>query len=454
MSKLLKRIPRPVTTDDDNKFDLEQIIKDVSTLVSIASMGPANNRFATAMAYATAGLTVASIGRNIYSHVQKAVHGGEYTFKLSESDMMFRFAEDWLMRELPDDQKLSIIARSSLETDKNGLVRDLSWKTSYDGSIEQEITIKGHRIRVSTEKPDSPGQSNTQSMRQERTIVFTCPSVAAREAVQDELLVKARQVVKSTPGFYTARWGSFDRNADIATRKKESVFLKEGQMDRILNHIKQFQSNEAEYDRYGIPFRTGIMMYGTPGSGKTSTATVIANELGMDIYYLSIRSMDGDQEFEQLIAKIPENSIVVLEDIDAVKAAKDREEDNLQTEFSTDVSISSLLNVLDGMQSPRGVVFIMTTNHRNALDPALLRPGRVDLMEELNHLDTYQLHSMIDHYSGGSSGVSVIPEVTPEDGITTAEIMQVVRGHLPHRERYVSAVCEYVEAKLLTNSLR
>jgi hypothetical protein len=455
MKNILKRVPRPVNTDDDSKFDLEQVIKDVSTLVSIASMGPGRNRLATTMAMTTAGLTVASIVRHVYSHVQKVVHGGEYTLKLVEHDLLFQFAESWLMDALPEDKKLSVFVKSSLNTDRNGNVRSLSWKSTYDGSIEQEVEIEGHTVRVSTEKPESEAKGNNDRMSRmsERTIVFTCPSAAARDAVRDELVKRGQLVTKNSPGFHTARWGSFDRNCDISHRTKESVFLKEGQMDRIINHIKRFQSNEAEYDRYGIPFRTGIMMYGTPGSGKTSTATVLANEMNMDIYYVSIRSMDGDQEFENIMSKVPENAIVVLEDIDAVNAAKDRDSDNDSTEFVSDVSMTALLNVLDGMQSPRGVVFIMTTNKRERLDEAILRPGRVDLMEELNAIDTYQLRTMLEHYSGESYADKYVPELSPEHGITTAEIMQVIRKHLPHREQYAEAVLEYIEAKLLTSSI-
>lgn len=456
MNKLLKRVPRPVNTDEDTKFDLDQIIKDVSTLISISSMHSDGNKFAKIMGLTTGALSVVSIGRSIYSHLQKVAHGGEYTLKVVEHDFLFQIAEFWLMTALPEEKKLSVFIKGSMDTDRNGNVKGVHSKTSYDGSIEQEVTVKGiYTVRVSTEKPesDAKGSNDRMSRISERTIIFTCPSAEAREAVKEELLSRAQTVTKHSPGFYTARWGSFERNCDIGHRTKESVFLKETQMERILNHIKRFQENEKEYDRYGIPFRTGIMMYGTPGSGKTSTATVLANELNMDIYYVSLRSMDGDQEFENTMAKVPENTIVVLEDIDAVKAAKDREGDDNTTEFADDVSMSALLNVLDGMQSPRGVVFIMTTNHRDALDPALLRPGRVDLMEELDHLDQYQLRTMLEHYSGESYMDKYVPEVTPAHGITTAEIMQVIRQHLPNREKYAPAVIEYVEEKLLTKAL-
>lgn len=222
-------------------------------------------------------------------------------------------------------------------------------------------------------------------------------------------------------------------------------------MDRVIDHIRQFRSNEEEYEKYGIPFRTGIMLSGTPGSGKTSTATVVANELNMDVYYLSILAMEGDSDLEASIGRVPENVMVVLEDIDAVRSTKDRSEEKGAADVpnNNDVSLSALLNVLDGMQSPRGVVFVLTTNHPEKLDPALMRPGRVDLHEHLTALDHHQLTQMIEYYSDGTYK-GFIPYVEPEDGISSAEVMQVIRTNLPNHNVYGEEIVKYVSDKLLT----
>jgi hypothetical protein len=327
---------------------------------------------------------------------------------------------------------------------------------TYDGSIEQDITINGHTVTVGTEKGDGPEKKKDEPSKFDkfatgRTIIFRCPSAAARDDVRAELVKEGQLRTRRSPGFYTSRWGSFHRTSSIARREKDSVILKEGQMDRVIDHIRQFRQNEEEYDKFGIPFRTGIMLSGTPGSGKTSTATVVANELDMDVYYLSILAMEGDSDLETSIGRVPPNVMVVLEDIDAVRATKDRSEELTAADVpnNNDVSLSALLNVLDGMQSPRGVVFVMTTNHPEKLDPALKRPGRVDLHEHLTHLDHHQLTQMINYYSGGTYD-GFIPYVDPEDEITSAEVMQVIRKNRPKQEVYGSEVSRYVSDKLLT----
>jgi chaperone BCS1 len=89
---------------------------------------------------------------------------------------------------------------------------------------------------------------------------------------------------------------------------------------------------------------------------------------------------------------VPENSVILFEDIDCMKAGNRRRElnecnqtrvlakDNAQNVNSDrgGVTLSGLLNVLDGFHAPENVIVVMTTNDAEALDPALLRPGRID----------------------------------------------------------------------------
>lgn len=456
MNKLLKQIPRPAKSDDEKSFDFEQAVKDVTSLISLVSIPTGGNRLARSVTMVSAGLTLASLGRNAYRYAQNVVHGRDYTLKIEEDDYLYRVAEKWLMESLPEDRKRAVFVRTVWTSANDYSPSKFNWKESYDGSIEQDITIGGYTVTVGTEKGEGPEKKKDEPSKFDkfgtpRTILFKCPSAAARAAVRAELVKEGQLRTRHTPGFYTSRWGSFHRTSSIARRDKDSVILKDGQMNRVIDHIRQFRKNEEEYDKFGIPFRTGIMLSGTPGSGKTSTATVVANELDMDVYYLSILSMEGDSDLENSISRVPPNVMVVLEDIDAVRATKDRSEESTAADVpnNNDVSLSALLNVLDGMQSPRGVVFVMTTNHPDKLDPALKRPGRVDLHEHLTHLDHHQLTEMVNYYSGGTYD-GFIPYVEPEDQITSAEVMQVIRNNLPNQEVYGSEIVKYVGDKLLT----
>ena len=104
--------------------------------------------------------------------------------------------------------------------------------------------------------------------------------------------------------------------------------------------------------------------------------------------------------------------------------------------------MSGMLNVLDGFQSPPGVITIMTTNRLDVLDPAIIRPGRVDLQENLDCLDDFQLHGLCKFFMG--SVPKNLPHITPDDGITSAQVMGVVRKHLPDFENAGEDMVQFI----------
>ncbi|KAL5396372.1 hypothetical protein PMIN03_012966 [Paraphaeosphaeria minitans] len=98
----------------------------------------------------------------------------------------------------------------------------------------------------------------------------------------------------------------------------------------------------------------------------------------------------NDRSLKSLFAELPQHCIVLLEDVDAIavhrKAGGSADESQNASQngpADTKVSLSTLLNVLDGLASSAGRLLIMTTNHIERLDPALIRPGRVDMKLEL-----------------------------------------------------------------------
>lgn len=109
----------------------------------------------------------------------------------------------------------------------------------------------------------------------------------------------------------------------------------------------------------------------------------------MSIYAVNLTELN-DQKLKQAVSAVPENSVILFEDIDCMKVGgrnleanefKDNEPGTKQENNSADrfgVTLSGLLNVLDGFHAPENVLFLMTTNRIEALDPALLRPGRID----------------------------------------------------------------------------
>lgn len=187
----------------------------------------------------------------------------------------------------------------------------------------------------------------------------------------------------------------WEKTDTIDIRPLDTVIIDEKKKTELLKDIKDFldPQTRAWYSQRGIPYRKGYLLYGPPGTGKSSLSLSIAGSCGLDIYTLNLSTLN-DNSLRRLFTKLPEQCVILIEDIDAVHATHSRQHEPVkadQHEIGSftgknsrgGVSLSSLLNVLDGVGSQEGRVLIMSTNHVEHLDGALIRSGRVDMQIEL-----------------------------------------------------------------------
>jgi chaperone BCS1 len=185
---------------------------------------------------------------------------------------------------------------------------------------------------------------------------------------------------------YVAGYESWYSVRRMDLRDLSSVILPEGMQEAIVHDLQEFLDRRSWYRQMGLPYRRGYLLYGTPGSGKSSLVHALASQFKFDVYVLTLSGM-SDQRLMTLLAEIPDRSVVLMEDIDA--AFHDRE---LSPELKrSEVTFSGLLNALDGLMTGQGRILFATTNHRDKLDEALIRPGRIDRQLELVNANRYQL---------------------------------------------------------------
>lgn len=225
----------------------------------------------------------------------------------------------------------------------------------------------------------------------------------------------------------------------------KSIILDPGMIELILNDAKDFLASKEWYAERGqfntlqrswssltlamcpgIPHRRGYLLYGAPGAGKTSLIHSIAGELNLDVYILSLTRLGmDDSTLNSVIAELPDKCIVLVEDIDAAfhKGIKrdivDPEKQNQegaegqgqaqQEKDSSDsvasrITLSGLLNALDGIGAQEGRILFATTNDYKALDPALCRPGRLDLHVEFKLASKYQCRELFRRFYLPASG--------------------------------------------------
>lgn len=192
-------------------------------------------------------------------------------------------------------------------------------------------------------------------------------------------------------------------------RNLDSVILPEGHKTALVHDIDQFKASKAWYEGMGIPFHRGYLFYGPPGTGKTSLVTGLSSHYNTRVYVLKLGDMI-DSSLMSAIGAVKPDSMVVLEDVDCAvlkreiaangkPKTKDKDEDSENGEKRLlGVSLSGLLNALDGMQTPSGVMFFMTTNHVDKLDHALLRPGRTDVKMFIGPATEAQKHDLYKRF--------------------------------------------------------
>ena len=190
-------------------------------------------------------------------------------------------------------------------------------------------------------------------------------------------------------------------------RDINTVILKEGQLEAAIQDIDNFLHNEEWYNRKSIPYTRGYLLYGPPGTGKSSWIRSLISHAKRDVYYLVLSKIKNDDELFKLLETVKyEQCILVLEDIDCVSNValkrktqveieeieeKNKDKGKEKKEEHTSITMSSLLNVIDGgMIDAHGRILVMTTNHVDKLDPALIRSGRIDRKIEFGLCDEYQ----------------------------------------------------------------
>lgn len=216
-------------------------------------------------------------------------------------------------------------------------------------------------------------------------------------------------------------WGEWQQVHAFQPRTIESVILPEEDKQRVIREIKAFKESRDWYRTMGIPYRKGLLFYGPPGTGKTSLTAGLSHHFNANIYILKLEGMTDANLF--LAAKnVEPNSFIIVEDIDDIKASNKRQEaDTKDKNQKNGVTLSGLLNVFDGLLSPVGAIFILTTNHKENLDPALIRPGRIDLQLCITHANNEQKKALYNRFFEGDC-----PDVYLDKQMTMAELQQAL----------------------------
>lgn len=246
----------------------------------------------------------------------------------------------------------------------------------------------------------------------------------------------------------------------------DNVFFDKNIKNEIKTNIDNFYQNTKLYEKFGIPRKIGFIFYGIPGTGKSSTIYAIANTYDMNIYPINLNCTP--ENFIEQINEIKERSIVLFEDIDTISITHSRKTNNENNcniyddydiiENNTNKSdkedkdnkenkenikknllLGALLEILDGYRHLNNCIVIMTTNHYEKLDGALIRPGRIDHHYEFKSLNKEVLVDIIKYFYDVDINIldNTLDHIKYEN-ITTAELINSII--LPNINNYEKAM--------------
>ncbi|CZT42046.1 probable BCS1 protein precursor [Rhynchosporium secalis] len=359
------------------------------------------------------GLGLASLGAVAAVGRRGVVRGASLVKKrllinveISKRDPSYQWILNWLSIPRPQagfiTSRLTRIHDFSINTISRNAENGGATKAHMalqPGYGKYKIRHKNAYLQVNREKQST---ANMQTGEPHETVTLT--TLYAHRHIFEDIFGEAHHMAMTAQEgktvMYTCQGHEWKPFGDPRKKRPlQSVVLDEGIKERIVDDVKDFLARQSWYVDRGIPYRRGYLLYGPPGSGKSSFIQGLAGELdfGVAIINLSERGMTDDK-LAHLLTKLPSKTILLLEDADS--AFRNRRQVDEDGYSGGTVTFSGLLNALDGVAAGEERIAFLTTNHVDRLDEALIRPGRVDMTVRIGEATRHQAGEMWDRFFG------------------------------------------------------
>lgn len=376
-----------------------------------------------------------NIPKSLYSWVKR-----RFTVSLTiiESDPLFEWTKLWL-DSLPYSQRARNISCSLYrEADEEFSTES---RAIFAPAYGNHFFRHGRRfIWLERGKPEQPATNGARSAKTPETLTLTIlgsEQAAARELVR-EIMEAARVLEQRKVRGYISGCGWWRRLPTFQPRKLVTVDVPQEDETRITGAIHEFLDSRSLYAERGIPYHINFLFDGLPGTGKTSLASALCGHFGLNLHILNIAGPGmNDDRLVELMLSLPRRSMLLLEDVDAVvpeRKTKPKPATNEAAptaegkEESQGITLSGLLNCMDGLTAPDGAVIVMTTNHPELLDHALLRPGRVDMRVNFGPASRAQIEKMCNRLAPNRKLNGLADKMLAEQ-YTTAQVQATILSH-------------------------
>lgn len=430
---------------------LDSALRELNKFTTTVQGGEPGTRSARLRDLAMTATSLHQLGTGLWEITKKQVENRGYSIEVEEGDDLFDYFQRWLVEQVPPERIRNVNAstRKVIATDhdfQHKPPKELVLVHQSDESLT--VYIDGHKVTVSYEEPDlhvsgsgEPGEERKSRLIRsgKAKLVFNTRDRGGYQAIvrfMERELDKMNAVnLPTSRMFISSGWGGWERISN-EPRPLDTVILREGVKERIVSDMERFLTYEDRYVRLGIPYHRGYLLHGPPGTGKTSLVRAIANHFHLDLYYVNLADLQRDADITFMLNRMEPRSILLMEDIDAVEATQSRSEKEVKRARKAldraGLTMTGILNGLDGAVTPSGLIAFMSTNHRERLDPALLRKGRVDMDVHIDYLGAQQLRNLIEQFLGEEIGP--LPRNFDELRIPPVDVVEVLKLHLEKDE--------------------
>jgi chaperone BCS1 len=378
-----------------------------------------------------------AMSRRIPAHIYNLLHRKLVTtVDVSDQDQAFFWIQEWLAQhEYSKKTRLLTITTQKGRYSANGIVETPN-PPVYEEADKPEIffspapgmhvlKFEGHWLLLIRSRREVSGTTGVQYWRD----MFVIKTFSRDRDIFRRLVQESRAVAfpekEQRVSVYAPNYGNWSITSSRPPRDPDSVILEGSLMEDILKDSEEFFSSGEWYRRRGIPYQRGYLLYGNPGNGKTSLVVALASKLKRDVYLAKITGID-DSQFRQLMTSVPCHSIVLLEDVDCFFEKQDKMDDGSHIWEGNKLTFSGFLNALDGIICSEGRLLIMTTNHPEKLDPAMIRSGRIDLKKELCNATRDQARRLFLRFFNDRGRAGEFAGALPEGALSMADLQGIL----------------------------
>jgi len=355
------------------------------------------------------------------------------TLTIREDDDIFHPVSLWLSRH-PDSMKarsFQIVPRA-----KYGREAIASTRPGELAPIDADFyrLTPGHGVRIMRQGGrhwfvDRGAQGDgkpTQNGERPREII-TLRTFGRDRSILVDLLTDVTKPNEERQELAIFSWQlhGYRRVSERPRRPLSTVHIPGDAKARLIEDIERFVDRRDWYAEHGIPWRRGYLLDGKPGTGKSSLIFALAGHFNKPIYVIQPSMIMNDAALHEALNQAG-SGFVVIEDADAFSVTRERKPapalgqgtthtlDVAASPFgeSGEVTLSGLLNAIDGIASEEGRILFVTSNHPDTLDAALLRPGRIDRRETLPLADAGVARAMFESFFPGASPDRFLASVT------------------------------------------